>query len=171
MKIFVEAFLKGFCKAALKLLKQSGLPCGFQTLKQKQPLLTLIGASATWVGYSFLAGAFGAVMAQGTIGMQLPADQAVPAIKLLVENQGLTQLTFYGQILSLLGSVVLLVGLLRSKGIVPKWSAPLALLGNAIIVVFMDIDGYMIWGAAMILVGLMPLAIGLLKNEKSPSQG
>jgi len=133
---------------------------------KNRPWLALVGGTMTWVGFNFVAGNFGSVMSQGTIGLTLPMEQAVPVIQLFVNNAGMMKITFWMQLGSLLGPVILSTALALSPNITPRWAGTLALLGNLIIVIFIDIDGYMIWGALAVLIGLLPLAMKLLKGQE-----
>jgi len=131
-----------------------------------RPWLALVGGILTWIGYGYILGNFGMTMAMGTIGLNLPQEQALPAIQLMLDNAGMMKLTFMGQIVALLGPMVTLVGLTLSPKLAPRWTGPLALLGNMIIIIFMDIDGYMIWGSFAVLIALLPLALKLLKGQE-----
>lgn len=135
-------------------------------VSKKRPWIALVGGVLSWVGVGYAIGNFGSVMAEGAIGLMLPKEVALPAIQLFLDNAGMMKLTFLGQIVGLIGPVILLVGLTLSPKLAPRWSGPLALLGNLIIIIFIDIDGYMIWGAFAILIGLMPIALKLLKGQE-----
>lgn len=135
-------------------------------VRDARPVLSFVGVALTWVGYTFVAGNFGSVMAQGMIGLSLPEGQAVPVIQLILESAGLMQITFWGQMGSLLGPVMLGAALMLTSGVAPRWRGACVLGGNLIIAVFIDIDGIMIWGALLILIGLWPVAIKLLKEEQ-----
>jgi hypothetical protein len=51
--------------------------------------------------------------------------------------------------------------------IAPRWRGVLAVLGNLIIAVALDIDAIMFLGELFILLGLWPIAVGLLKGKWS----
>jgi len=135
-------------------------------LGKTRPWLALVGGVLSWLGIGYIIGNFGSVMAEGAIGLMLPKEVALPAIQLFLDNAGMMKLTFMGQIVGLIGPMILLVGLALSPKLAPRWSGPLALLGNLIIVIFMDIDGFMIWGAFAILIALMPMALKFLKGQE-----
>jgi hypothetical protein len=59
--------------------------------------------------------------------------------------------------------MVLAVGLFFSR-IVPKWSAILIFIGNLTILVFMDLDNLMLIGAFVMLLGMLPTSLKLLKK-------
>ena len=138
---------------------------------KSRPWLALVGILASWLGLGYTIGNFGSVMAEGTIGLMLPKEVALPAIQLFLDNAGMMKLTFIGQIVGLFGPIILLLALTISPKLklAPRWSGPLALLGNLIIIVFIDIDGFMIWGALAIWVALMPMALKFLKGQ-TPGQ-
>jgi hypothetical protein len=125
-----------------------------------------VGGILSWLGIAYIIGNFGSVMAEGAIGTMLPKETALPAIQLFLDNAGLMKLTFIGQIIGLFGPMVLLFGLALEPKLAPRWSGPLALLGNLIIIIFIDIDGYMIWGALAIFVALLPMALKFLKGQE-----
>jgi len=137
-------------------------------LGKARPWLALVGGLASFLGIGYVIGNFGSVMAEGTIGLMLPKEVALPAIQLFLDNAGMMKLTFIGQIVGLVGPMILLFGLTISPKLklAPRWSGPLALLGNLIIVAFIDIDGIMIWGALAIFIALMPMALKFLKGQE-----
>lgn len=136
-------------------------------VSKTRPWFAIVGGALSWVGLGFMIGAFGAVMVQGTLGLNLPQEQAVPAIQVMLKNIGMMKITFMGEIAALLGPVILLIGaLLSPRSAMPKWAAGLALVGNLIIAAALDIDAIMIWGAFAILIGLSPLALKLMKGQE-----
>ncbi len=70
---------------------------------------------------------------------------------------------------TLLGPMILSIGMALTPEIAPRWRGVLAVLGNLIIAVALDIDAIMFWGELLILLGLWPVAVGLLKGKWSVS--
>lgn len=134
-------------------------------VSKTRPWLALVGIAATWYGISFMIGNFGSVQAEGAIGNLLPREIAIPAIQLFVDNARLMAITFYGQMAGVIGPMIILVGLALSPKVAPRWSGPLALIGNLIFVAFIDIDAFMLVGQLFILIGLLPIALKLLKGQ------
>lgn len=134
-------------------------------LSQRRPGLALVGGLLSLCGWVFMAGTFATTIAEGMIGLTLPKEQAVPVIQLIMDSPGLMQVTLWGQLGALLGPILLSLGMARSPKVAPRWAGVLALAGNLIIAVFIDIDGIMIWGELLILIGMWPLAKRLLKGE------
>ena len=112
-----------------------------------------------------MIGNFGSVQAEGAIGNLLPREVAIPAIQLFVDNARLMAITFYGQVAGLIGPMIILVGLALSPKVAPRWSGPLALLGNLIVVFGLDIDAIMLTGDLFVLIALLPVALRLLKGQ------
>ena len=57
-------------------------------------------------------------------------------------------------------------GLAITPEVASPWAGIFGILGNLIIAAFIDIDGIMIWGELMILIGLWPIARQLLGGKK-----
>lgn len=129
------------------------------------PWVAIVGGLLSLSGIGFMIGNFGQVMAQGTIGLMLPKEQAIPAIQLMIDNAGMMQISFFGQIAALFGPVLLALGLIFSPQVASRWSGLLILLGNLIIIAFIDIDAYMFMGDLAILIGLLPLTLRFLKGK------
>ena len=134
-------------------------------VSKTRPWLALVGLAVTWYGVSFMIGNFGSVQAEGAIGNLLPREVAIPAIQLFVDNARLMAITFYGQVAGLIGPMIILVGLALSPKVAPRWSGPLALLGNLIVVFGLDIDAIMLTGDLFVLIALLPVALRLLKGQ------
>jgi hypothetical protein len=134
-------------------------------VSKTRPWLALVGIAATWYGVSFIIGNFGSVQAEGAIGNLLPKEVAIPAIQLFVDNARLMAITFYGQMAGVIGPMIILAGLALSPKAAPRWSGPLALIGNLIVVAFIDIDAFMFVGQLAVLIGLLPVALKLLKGQ------
>lgn len=139
-------------------------------VSKTRPWLATVGIAATWYGILFMIGNFGSVMAEGAIGNLLPREIAIPAIQLFVDNARLMAITFYGQLAGLIGPMIILIGLALSPKVAPRWSSLLALMGNLIVVVFIDIDAFMFVGVLLVLIGLLPVALKLLKGQ-DPAAG
>ena len=136
-------------------------------LSKRRPALAVAGGLLSLVGWSFMAGQFGTTMAQGMIGLAFPKEQALDGIQLLLDRPGLMQLTMWGQVGALLGPMILSIAMALTPEVAPRWQGVLAILGNLIIVAALDIDGYMIIGEFMIMLGLWPTAVKLIKGKWS----
>lgn len=135
----------------------------------RRPWLATAGWFLTVAGCIFMAGTFASAMAEGMIGLTFPKEQAIPVIQLMMDSPGWMQITKWGQLGILLGPMVLSIGLALSPKVAPRWAGVLAILGNLIIAVFIDIDAIMFWGELLILIGLWPVAMTLLKGKWSVS--
>lgn len=137
----------------------------------KKPLLAISGVLITLIGSVFLSGVFASWLSFAAVGNVAP-DQvagAIPVLAALTEMQGPMALMTYMSALSLVGLMMLASGLYSSQ-IVPKWSASLILIGNLLILLFMDLDNWMFIGALLILIGALPLSLPLLQNQESTAR-
>ncbi len=144
----------------------SSLTMGY-VLFRKKPWFAFIGGLLTGSGSVFLAGVFAAWLSFAAIG-NMPPDQiegAVSAFKALTEMQGPLALITYLSVLSLLGFLVLSIGLFVSR-MVPRWSASSIFIGNLLIIAFMDLDNWMFIGAFLILIGGIPISLKLFKKAE-----
>jgi hypothetical protein len=116
--------------------------------------LTAVGALAAALGFTNLSGTLMSDWWNAATGLLAP-DRA-PAILEHVLGAGLGQLWFGTQPLSLLGPVLVLVGLARA-GVVGWWTLPVLVVG---IVGFIALsNGTPVVAAAAILAGLSPLVL------------
>lgn len=164
MRNFTGSHLIAYFSVPLMIF--ASLALGY-VLFGRKPWFALIGTLTTLVGSVFISGVFAAWLSFAAIG-NMPVNQfdgAVSALKELTAMQGPLAMTTYLSILSLLGFLVLAVGLFQSR-IVPKWSASLIFIGNLMIIVFMDLDNLMFIGAFLMLLGFLPISWRLLKNEE-----
>jgi hypothetical protein len=129
-----------------------------------------VGGLLSLVGLVFMAGQFGMSLGQGQIGLTLSREQAVSAIQVLQDRPGLIQVTLWGQLGALLGPLVLSIGLALTPELAPRWRGIAAVIGNLVIAAALDIDFVMFWGEFLILIGLWPVGVGLLRGEWSASQ-
>jgi hypothetical protein len=137
-------------------------------LWNQKPWYAIIGASLSIIGAVFLSGVFAAWLSFAAVGnvSSGQVEGAIPALEALTEMQGpLMYITSFSA-LSLVGLMVLAVGLFSSQ-IMPRWSASLLFIGNLLILVFMDLDNWMFIGALLILLALTPLSLKLLTNQDS----
>lgn len=154
---------------AVPFMLFSALALGYVLFKKK-PLTALIGTSLSSIGCIFLGGVFAAWTSFAAIA-NMPANQfeyAVSALSELTTMQGPLALTTYLSVLSLLGFLVLAVGLFQSRA-VPRWSASLIFVGNLMIILFMDLDNWMLIGSLLMLIGMLPIALKLIKGNSTES--
>lgn len=137
-------------------------------VRERRPALAATGGILTIVGMVFMAGTFATTLTEGMIGLTLSREQAVPIIQLIMDSPGLMQITLWGQLGALLGPSVLSVALALTPEVAKRASGISALVGNLLIAIFLDIDGLMIWGELLILVGLWPVALRLMKGDPAP---
>ncbi len=144
----------------------SSLAMGY-VLFRKKPWFAFIGASLTCIGSVFLGGVFASWLSFAAIGNMPPSqiEGAVSAFRVLTEMQGPLALITYLSVLSLLGFLVLSVGLFMSR-IVPRWSASFIFIGNLLIIAFMELDNWMFIGAFLILLGGIPISLKLFKKDE-----
>lgn len=160
---YTTAHIVGYL--GLPLMISSALVLGY-LLFDKRPWFALVGASLACIGTIYMGGVFGSWLSFAAMG-NVAAGQvegAVPALAALTEMQGALLLTSLLAVLSLLGLMVLAVGLFLS-GIVPRWSAIVIFIGNLMIIVFMDLDNWMFIGAFFMLLGMVPVSLRLLKKD------
>jgi len=137
-----------------------------QILFKKKPWFAIVGTSLTSIGTVYMGGVFGTWLSFSALANLAPdqIDGAIPALAALTEMRGVLLFTSILSVLSLLGLMVLAVGLYLSR-IVPRWSAIMIFIGNLIIIVFMDLDNWMLVGALLILIGMIPISLRLLNNR------
>lgn len=155
------------------LIAYLGVPLYFSTaltlgyvIYKKRPGFAIIGIVLTGIGSIYMGSLFGTWLSFGAIG-NVPVNQiggATYALEALTEMQGIMMLTTLLASLVLIGLIILAIGLILSYNI-PKWSGILLLIGNILILIFMDLDNWMFIGASLILIGLIPISKKLIKNE------
>jgi hypothetical protein len=141
--------------------------CLGHILFKKRPWFALVGASLACIGTVYMGGVFGTWLSFAAIGNVTAAqvEGAIPALEALTKMQGALLLSSILSALSLLGLMVLAVGLFISR-IVPRWSAIMIFIGNLMIIVFMDLDNLMFIGAFIMLLGMAPIGLKLLKKDE-----
>lgn len=158
---------------SLPLLVGAGLCLGYILFRTK-PWIAIIGTSLVCIGAIYMGGVFGSWLSFAAIG-NVASDQlqgAIPALEALTEMQGALLLTSMLSALSLVGMMVLAVGLFLGQ-VVPRWSAALIFIGNLTILVFTDLDNWMFIGALLMLLGMVPITWRLLNKgfETEPEAG
>ncbi len=138
-------------------------------LFRKTPWHALVGATLTCVGVVFMGGVFGAWLSFAAVG-DVPAEQAgslLPVLQALTTMQGSLMISSALSALTFLGMIILGFGLYQSR-IIPRWAAAFFILGNILILAFIELDNWMFIGAVLMLVGLFPLSMKLLRIERGP---
>lgn len=141
-------------------------------LRNRQPWLALVGAVLGSLGAIYLGSLFGTWLSFDAIG-NLDSGQAagaLPALAALTEMQGILLLTTMLSALSLVGLLILAVGMFIGH-VGPRWASGLVAFGNLLILVFMDLDNWMFIGALMILIGFTPLISNALRGNASEEIG
>ncbi len=167
MRNFTGPHLIGYFSVPFMIF--ASLALGYVLFKKK-PWFAFIGTSLTLIGSVFLAGVFASWLSFAALG-NMPIDQtegAASALRVLTEMQGPMAMTTYLSVLSLLGLLILAVGLFKSR-IVPKWSASMIFIGTLTIIVFMELDNLMFIGALLMLIGMFPIALKLIKGDSNKS--
>lgn len=149
---------------SLPLFIATGLCLSYILFKAK-PWIALAGASLVCTGAIYMGGLFGTWLSFAAIGNVTPnqIQGAIPVLASLTEMQGPLMLTTILSALSLVGMLVLAVGLFLGR-VVPRWSAAMIFIGNLMILVFTDLDNWMFIGALVMLIGMAPISWMLLKQ-------
>lgn len=162
-RYFIMPHMVGYL--SIPLLISMALSLGY-ILFRIRPWFALIGTMMTCVGAVFMSGVFASWLSFAAVG-NVSADQAagaIPVLEALTEMQGVLLYSSILSVLSLLGLMVLAVGLFLGH-VAPKWSAVMIFIGNLMIIVFMDLDNWMFIGAFMILLGMAPIGWKLFKGQ------
>ena len=124
-----------------------------------KPWFAIVGAALSCAGAVFMGGMLAMWLSFDALGNVGPADfaGAVPALEALIRMQGPLLWSTILAGLSLLGLIILAIGLLQSR-IVPRWTALLILLGSLMMSAFIDVDNLMLLGALLVLAGMTPIA-------------
>ncbi len=135
-------------------------------LYPKKPILSFIGVSVGVIGSVFLAGVFASWLSFTAVSRVEPQDYigAKAALIELTRMTGVLQAITVLSLLSLIGMIILSIGFLTTT-LLPKWSPISILSGCLIIIVFMDLDNWMLIGSVFVLAGLIPVS-RLIKTEK-----
>ena len=152
---------------ALPLFISTSLTLAQATFRQT-PWHAVIGAALTCFGVIFLGGVFGAWLSFAAIA-NVPAGEAgnlLAALKALTTMRGSLMLSSALSALTFLGMIVLGFGLYQSR-IIPRCFAALFILGNVLILVFMDLDNWMFIGALFMLIGMLPLSMRLIRMNQT----
>lgn len=138
------------------------------TILKRAPWHALLGAGLTCFGVTFLAGVFGAWMSFAAIGsLSAEATENLLAVlQALTTMQGSLMLSSALSGLTFVGMIILGFGLYHSRT-APRWSVVLFILGNVLILAFIDLDNWMFIGALLMLVGMIPLGIRLFHSRDS----
>ena len=156
-RYFILPHLLGYLSLPLFLVSASAIAYASYS---KRPKLTIVGLILTATGVIFLGGVFASWLSFAAIGNvnNVPAESLIISLDALMQLQGpllistvLSALTFFGMII---------LGLaLHQTSILPRWSSLLYIAGNLVIVIFMDLDNWMLIGALMQCIGIYPLSL------------
>jgi hypothetical protein len=134
-----------------------------RVLFRARPWLALTGAAMTCIGAVFMGGMLAIWAAFAPLG-EVPGAGATAALEALMRMRGALLISTVLAGLSMLGLVVLAVGLYLSR-IVPRWSPVLIIAGSVALSVFIDVDNLMFAGAFLVLLGMAPVAHAVLRGE------
>jgi hypothetical protein len=146
---------------ALPLFVSSSLTLA-AAISERAPWHALLGAALTCFGVVFLGGVFGAWLSFAAVG-SLSQDATVnllAVLQALTAMQGALMVSSVLSALTFVGMIILGVGLYRSR-MTPRGSAALFVLGNVLILGFIDRDNWMFVGAMLMLVGILPLSMSV----------
>ncbi len=162
-RYYVLPHLLGYL--AMPVLVAAALSLGYVVFGTR-PWLAIIGATMTCIGAVFMAGMLAMWLSFAAIG-HVPDGQvaaATSALEALIEMQGPLLLSTILTGLSLLGLMVLAVGLFVG-GAAPRWAAAMIFAGSLTMTLFVDVDNLMFVGAFMTFVGMVPIARRLLLGQ------
>lgn len=136
---------------------------------ERAPWHALLGAALTCFGVVFMGGVFGAWMSFAAVGgvSGEAASNLLPVLQALTTMQGSLMLSSVLSAFTFLGMIVLGFGLYQSR-IAPRWSAALFILGNVLVLAFIDLDNWMFVGALLMMVGMLPLGMRLFHSGSTP---
>ncbi len=137
-------------------------------LFNKKPMLSIVAVLLTMMGTVFMGGIFGSWLSFVAIG-NVSAEQvleSIPALTALIQSNTLLGMTGILAGFSLIGFVVISIGLLISK-VIPRWQAALILIGNLMIIMFMDLDNLMLIGATLWLIGVLPVGLKGFEQQQA----
>lgn len=128
-------------------------------LFESRPWTAIVGTTMSCIGAVFMGGMLAMWLSFDAIGNVAPSDVAgaIPALEELIAMQGPLLLSTVLTGLSLLGLMVLSIGLFLSR-VVPRWAAAAILLGSLMMSIFIDVDNLMLAGALITLAGMVPIA-------------
>ena len=134
------------------------------TVYNRAPWHATIGAALACFGVVFMGGVFGSWLSFAAIvNVSVEASANLLAVlQTLTSMQGTLMLSSVLSALTFLGMIILGFGLYQSK-ITPRWSAVLFILGNALILAFIDLDNWMFIGALLMFIGMLPLSMRLFQ--------
>jgi hypothetical protein len=137
-----------------------------KVLFDKKPIFSLIGIVLTIIGVVFMGGIFGSWLSFVAIG-NVPSDQVqatIPALTSLIQENNLLGMTGVLAGFSLIGFIIIALGLFIYR-VIPRWQSALILIGNIIIISFMDLDNLMLIGALLWLIGALPIGLKTFGKE------
>jgi len=132
---------------------------------QKTPWHAIAGATMTCIGVVFMGGVFGAWLSFAAVANVPPEVGVLAVLEALTRMQGTLMLSSVLSAFTFAGMIVLGFGLYRYRD-VPRWSAICFIIGNLIILFFIDLDNWMFIGAILMLVGMTPLSLKLLRDRR-----
>lgn len=153
---FIYASMPLFIVATLQLAK---------TQFAKIPWHALIGAALAIVGAVYFVGVLGAWFPFCAMA-EIPAAPAdsLAILKELTCVEGVLLVSTILSIQLFVGWIIIGFGMLAARTI-PRWSVVVFIAGNTLVLLFGGVENWMALGAAMILVGLLPLGLGAFKTS------
>lgn len=134
--------------------------------RRARPLASLLGVTASTTGAIYLGALFGTWTAFFAIGLVDPQyiDGATAAFAALTAPRGALLITTSLAKLSMIGLGLQALALLGTRT-VPNWSPIVAASGCAVILVFWDLDNWMLLGSALMLAGFLPMRAPSAQRE------
>lgn len=132
----------------------------------QRPRHALIGAGLALFGIIYLSGVFASWLSFSAVVNVEPGliNSATQVLKALTTMQGPLLFSTSLSILSLVGMLVLGFGMLKT-GIAPNWAVWSFILGNLLIILFMDLDNWMLLGGLCMFIGLLPISIKIMHKR------
>lgn len=162
-RLFTLPHLVGYL--SLPLFIVSALAMAYACYRQA-PKHALFGLLFTIVGTVFLAGVFSAWLSFAAINQTqgIDAQNLISVLGALTSMQGPLLLSTLLSALSFAGLIILAFGLYRVRSL-PRWSIITYITGSFLILLFMDLDNWMLIGAIMQGIGIWPLSHQFMQHH------
>lgn len=158
-----DPHMLGYLGLPLFLLTAFGL---YRLGRTVRPRLALLGVALSATGAIYLGGLFGSWTAFFGIGMVDPAytDGAIASFAVLTAPHGALLVSMVLSKMAIIGLVVQALALFGT-GVVPRWSSAVAAIGCVLIVLFWDLDNWMLIGSVLMLAGFVPMSRRLVASR------
>jgi len=167
-RMFILPHMVGYVSLPLFII--SALAMAYASYRQA-PKHAAIGLLFTIIGTVFLAGVFSAWLSFAAVNQTLGIDpqNLVSVLKALTSMQGPLLFSTILSGLSFAGLIILGFGLYQVRTL-PRWSTLTYIGGSFMILLFMDLDNWMLIGALLQCLGIWPLAGQFFYNRVNPGK-